>query len=445
MAYTSSAITLTDAAGRVVTASLNSAGLLTKLALPDKRNVIYKYTNGMLTSAQDAASDTWLFGYTSGLLTTVVDPQGRTQLTSTYTGGRVTRQVDASAAATTFGWDASNQVSTTTDADGVKFYDGYRGNVLDALGHTTQYGYTSTDQIASIVSPAGEGTTMPYDSRGLATTMTDPRGKVTTMAYDAAGNLISKTSAMGEVTTYTYDSSGRLLTKVDPRGDVAGARALDFTTINTYDNLDRVTGLLAPRKAHPSTTAYDSVGQATATADPLGHTTRYTYGSVIGRTATITDVLGGVITYDADGRSIATIAPTGRGLATEYDAAGNMTKSTSPTGGITIYSYNADGRIASTVDPRGNDDPFGNPRSDGTAAGTTNSVSTPIRFAGGYQDSTLGGQYSTVNRLYDPATGRFNRVDPVAQPAPPACHQPVRVRGRPAHRQPRPERRLPVL
>jgi len=404
LAYTSSAITLTDATGRVVTASLNAAGLMTKLALPDRRSVVYKYTNGLLTSVQDAESNTWLFGYTNQSLTTVVDPKGRTQLTNTYTSGRVSRQVNASGAATQFSWDAGKQESTTIDADGVPFYDGYRGNTLvysqngngdtnnrrydqlvnpnlvvdphgnqttggyDAAGNVlsvtapepfsfavsnaydgknnvTSYtdprgnailmGYTGTNELTSIQSAAGDTKSMTYDSRGLLTKITDPRGKVSTMTYDAAGNLLSRTSPLGEVTTYTYDESGRRLSMVDPRGNVPGARALDFTTLYTYDKVDRMTSLWAPQKAHASTTTYDNVGQVTATADPLGHTTSYTYTAVIGRTATVTDANAGIISYT-------------------YTAGGRRSSVTDQVGNKTTMTYNNRGDVATVVSPRGN-------------------------------------------------------------------------------------------
>jgi RHS repeat-associated protein len=431
LTYTSGSITITDAAGRVVTGSLNASGLMTKLALPDKRNVIFKYTNGLLTSFQDAASNTWTYGYTSLLLTSIVDPMGRTQLTNTYSAGRVVKQVDASGAARTFSWNATTQEATTVDADGVTYFDGYRNNAIvfsqngngdttnqrydqavdpnllvdpqgnqtissydtssnrlavtapdpfnftvsdtfdaknnltthaDALGQVLRFGYTATNEISSILAPAGDNTTFTYDIRGLATRMTDPRSKVTTLAYDAAGNLISVTSAMGEVTTYTYDSSGRLITKVDPRGNLPGARALDFTTTYTYDNLDRVTGVLQPRKAHPSTTTYDSVGEVKQTADPVGHTTSYTYGAVLGRTLTITDPNLGVTTYTytAAGREASVTDAVGGKTTMTYDNRGNIATVTSPGGNVpganpadftTTYTYDSNGNRVRTSHP----------------------------------------------------------------------------------------------
>ncbi|HEY9476262.1 MAG TPA: DUF6531 domain-containing protein [Mycobacteriales bacterium] len=431
LAYTSSAITITDSAGRVVTGALNKDGLLASLTLPDKRKVSYGYTNGLLTSATDAARDIWTFGYTDQLLTTVVDPMGRTQLTNTYSNGRIVSQVDASGAATTFSWDAVAQESTMVDPDGVHYFDGYHGNVLvysqngngdtvnqrydqevdptllvdaqgnqtssafdtasnqlsvtapapfafqvanaydarnnltthtDALGHTVQFGYTSTDELNSIITAADENTTLTYDDRGLITTITDPRGKITTLAYDPAGNLISQTTPMGERRTYTYDSSGRVITSVDPRGNLPGARALDFTTTYTYDDLDRVVGVLQPAKAHPSTTTYNSVGEVTSTGDPTGHQMTYTYTSVIGRTATVSDFNLNITsyTYTAAGRRASVTDPLGNKTTFTYDNRGNLTAVVSPRGNVagadpadftTTYTYDFNQNMVRTSHP----------------------------------------------------------------------------------------------
>jgi hypothetical protein len=63
-------------------------------------------------------------------------------------------------------------------------------------------------------------------------------------------------------------------------------------------------------------------------------------------------------------------------------------------------------------------DPYGNPRSDGTAAGP-GTVDNPVRFAGMYQGSALGSR--SLARTYDSVTGRCGGVDPV--PGVPAVHR----------------------
>jgi RHS repeat-associated protein len=86
------------------------------------------------------------------------------------------------------------------------------------------------------------------------------------------------------------------------------------------------------------------------------------------------------------------------------------------------YTYLPDwlGGVADVLSPQGRTlaayvyDRYGNPRTDGTAGNTPSTVDSPVRFAGMYQDATLGGQYSTPLRTYDPTTGRFDSTDPVA-------------------------------
>lgn len=405
LAYTPTRWTLTDAAGHQVLADVGTDGFIHKITLPDGRSVSYAYTGSVMTSFTDAAGVIWTYGYTGQLLTTMTDPAGRAQVTNTYTNGRITRQLDATGAATTFAWNPTTQEATTVDADGVPFYDGYRGNVLvysqngngdvvnqrydqqvdpnllvdaqgnqlasvydqasnmtamtapdplgftvsntydahnnlltqtDGLGHTLQMGYTAFDELSSILTPAGENSTFTMDSRGLITQITDPRGKTTTMTYDAAGNILSATTPLGEKTTYTYDASGRVISVVSPLGNVAGNRALDYTTTITYDKLDRVTENRLQIKAKGVVTVYDSLGQLTKTVDELGHDqTSYTYTPVLGRVASMTDANGNITSYT-------------------YTVAGRRASIVDPLGGKTIVTYDNRGNPATVVSPRGN-------------------------------------------------------------------------------------------
>jgi len=420
LAYTATRWTLTDAAGHQILADLGTDGFVHKITLPDGRSVSYGYTGSLMTSFTDAIGSVWGYGYTGQQMTTMTDPAGRVQLTSTYTNGRVTTQVDVTGAATTFAWNPTTQEATTVDADGVPYYDGYRGNVLvysqngngdtvnqrydqqvdpnllvdaqgnqlasvydqasnmtsmtapdpysfsvantydahnnlltqtDGLGHTSQMGYTAFDELASIISPAGEDTTITTDSRGLVTQMTDPRGKTTTLAYDATGNVLSVTSPLGEKTTYTYDTSGRIIDVVSPLGNVAGNRALDYTTTITYDKLDRVTERRRQIKAKGAVTVYDALGQLTKTVDELGHDqVSYAYTSVLGRLASMTDANGNMTsyTYTAAGRRASIVDPLGGKTTVAYDNRGNPAAMVSPRGNVaganpadftTSYSY----------------------------------------------------------------------------------------------------------
>lgn len=404
VAYTATKWTITDAAGRKVTVALGGDGLVSAITLPDGRTVRYQYRGGQLATAADATGATWSYGYTGGLLTTLTDPQKRVQISNTYAGGRVTEQVDAGGAGTTFTWAADKQEATTIDADGVPVYDGYRGNVLvytqngngdvtnarydpgvnrnlvvdpqgnqtsgafdaagnltartapdpfgfsatstfdghnnvtahtDGEGNTSTYAYTAFDELQAVTSPGGGQDSRTFDDRGLVTSLTDARGKVTTMAYDDAGNLISQTSPMAEKTTYTYDSAGRMVTVTDPRGNQPGARPSDYTTRYVYDDLDRLRKTYEPGKREPSESVYDSVGQLTASVDPLGDAVTHDYAKVIGRTVAVTNPNGDTSRYG-------------------YTTAGRLKSESDPLGDKTTYTYDNRGNLATMVSPRGN-------------------------------------------------------------------------------------------
>ena len=92
-----------------------------EILLEDLRKVQFWYTGGLLTKVRDARGEFWQYKYdAAGRLTTVIDPYHVTTVTNEYAAtGRVTRQLDALGAATTFAWDASKQEAKTTDADDV--------------------------------------------------------------------------------------------------------------------------------------------------------------------------------------------------------------------------------------------------------------------------------------------------------------------------------------
>lgn len=133
LAYASGRLaTVTDAAGRAVAMTVNGAGRLTRVTLPDGRFVEYGYTGTLLTSVRGLNGGTSAYGYDAGeRLSTIEDARGNTS-TTTYdaTTGRVTQQEDAAGKVSTFAWDAARQVSTMTDPNGGAWTDRYAGGAL---------------------------------------------------------------------------------------------------------------------------------------------------------------------------------------------------------------------------------------------------------------------------------------------------------------------------
>src|SRR5262249_23122901 len=156
-----------------------------------------------LTTATDAAGDTWTFGYDAALLSRVTDPQHRVQVTNRYAAGRVAEQVDALDAVTRFKWDAGKELATTLDPDGVSYVDGYRGNVLvfsrSGNGDTIVERYTPGLNPNLLVDPQANQTVGTFDTAGNLTSSTapDPFTFTTASTYDAHNNLTSYTDGRG--------------------------------------------------------------------------------------------------------------------------------------------------------------------------------------------------------------------------------------------------------
>ena len=96
---------VTDYAGRVVTFTYNSAGLLASMALPLSRTVTYAYNaSDQLTSVTNAAGGVTSYTYNAaGLLATVTDQNGHQEVANTYNAsGQVISQVNALGKTATF-------------------------------------------------------------------------------------------------------------------------------------------------------------------------------------------------------------------------------------------------------------------------------------------------------------------------------------------------------
>jgi len=386
--------TITDAAGRAVTFTHNTAtGLLTQIAADDGRSVSYAYTSGRLTSVTDVRGHSWTFAYNNrGFLTSETDPLSHTIFQNTYgNDGRVTDQYDALNNHTTFSWNQTTQTLTATDPRSHTWQDVYSNNVLDKRiapsGETTDFGHDSSLDATSVLAPDGTNTTsMSYDSRGNlltatapsslgsatktftynsrndVTSVTDARGKVTSYGYDSAGNNTSITLDGDQIAASTYDSAGRLLTSTDGNGK---------TTTYTYDADGNVASVTDPL-GHDTTYTYDDAGRVLTKVDPLGnvtggtpanYTTSYTYNDA-GQILTETDQLGHTTThtYDNAGNQTSVTDANGNTTSYSYDNANHLTQVTAPdpdgTGPlaapITKYTYDAAGNRASMIDPRGN-------------------------------------------------------------------------------------------
>ncbi|WP_433381118.1 RHS repeat-associated core domain-containing protein [Actinoplanes sp. CA-142083] len=381
LAYTATQQKITDAAGRVVTVDLGSDGLIRKMSLPDGRNVRYGYTNGQMTAATDADGNTWKYQYVGTLLSKVIDPEQRTQVSTTYQNNRVASQTDALGKITTFAWDAGKQEATTTDPDGVVYFDGYRGNVLvysqNGNGDTTNQRYDQQIDPTLLVDAKGNQTVSAYDgaSNMVSQSAPEPFNYTVSNTFDPHNNLTSHTDGLGKTSTYGYNAFDEI------------QRITDFgdnTTILTVDDRGLVTAITDPRNKK-TTFAYDAAGNLIERATPLGEKTGFGYDQV-GRPVSETDPRGTVAGADRDDfttryvydnldRLRKTYDPGKREpWITEYDELGQVVRAVDPLDNATTYSYTkVIGRTASVTDPTGSKTEYTY-----TAAGRRSSVTDAL-------------------------------------------------------------------
>ena len=332
--------------------------------------------DGEQTGVTDPNGNATTYGFNNlGEVTTVTLPGLSTATTYTYDeNGNLLTVTDPNSHITTYIYNALNEKTSVTNADGDTTsytYDG-DGNVLtvvDGLGHPTSYAYDAMDREISVTQPTGGGTTsMTYDAAGDLMTVKDPANNVTSYTYNAAHELATETSPTGGLTTYTFDLVGNLTQVVDPDGHTIqytydgdnretletwvnplGGSALNLITY-TYNADSELTAVSDDNSSYEYT--YNAEGEVTSQGDvgsPHLPTVTLTYSyDPAGNETSLTDSLGGVVSYTYDVRNELTNETlSGTGISAEavkftYDNAGNMT-------GLTRYSNLAETTVVAAT------------------------------------------------------------------------------------------------
>lgn len=321
----------------------------------------------------------------------------KTQLNYT-TDGSNTNSPDA-----TNGW--GQWLTTETDPNNQVSAYGY-----DALGRLTaeaQPGDTLTAPTTSYTYPVTCPTTGPEQPcTALDTTQRlTSAGATTTSAtyYDGWGRQIETVSIQNNVTVGTrttitydvqytlYDASGRVSVKSDP-----------YFVVQTY--LAPPVG--APAYRAPDTTqphtsyAYDGLGRALTTTDPLGHVTTTSYAELQPQGANVNDtnVYAGVIMVDANGHKAITLSDGfGRVRYTETFTGNGTSGGPYALYGTSALSYDYLGDVTSVTGP--------NPPPGSPGLSTTPQTTTTYDLLGRLQsssDADLGAWASADSRgAYD--------------------------------------------
>jgi len=323
-------VSATDPLGRTTTFDYDAAGNVTKILDPALHETRFTYDAqwNRVTTITDALNQITEFTYdpANGNLLTVKDPLNHvTTMSYNSFGQPISVQGPiATEPPTTFAYDASGNLITTTDP----------------LGNATQRTYDAVGRLLSLTDPRGLVTQFRYDSLNRVIDIADARQGLTRFTYDPNGNLLTVTDAKNQTTAYTYDHMDRLATRKD---------ALNRQESYQYDAAGNLTQF-TDRKNQIAAFAYDALNRrttATYQGDTPASTTTFTYDAG-GRVMRASDTAAGAGTidfgYDTLDRLIQEI--TGQGtVAYQYDVLGRRTQMTTNGQSPVTYQYDVASRL----------------------------------------------------------------------------------------------------
>ncbi|WP_008406600.1 RHS repeat-associated core domain-containing protein [Streptomyces sp. SM8] len=358
---------------------------------------------------------------------------------------------------TRLAYTPAGNVETYTDPQGTVAYTYDAANNLkelkDAKGRVTKYEYNDNDTRDTTTYPGGtvQKITLDESDRPTAIKATSPKGTLVDLSYSYSNagedgtKIRSKTDTVAGLTTsYAYDSAGRFSFAEEKKGatqtsawqycyDAAGNLTSQGITKGcprgtTYDINDA--NQITAKNGSTANWSYDKAGNETAGA-PTDDATRTasqwngfsqntsltvggkTYAGQYGSTDQSERIkLGDTFFHHGPlGLSAASTA----GVDTGFNREPGGTLNSMTRGGKShYYLTDALGSVVALADEAGTKvntysySPRGVQR-----AGTSEQMTQPYRFAGGYQDPT--GLYHFAARYYDPNIGRFTSPDPSGQ------------------------------
>jgi YD repeat-containing protein len=388
-----------DAAGQRVetvgyatatSASLRTTGTLDQLRPATAATDIHSYTlynaSGQVVGAIDA----------EGALTeTVYDATGnKTQVVRyatrvTYTAGATLASLrpaaNAQDQATSYAYDALNQLVSQTAPDGTvsQFTYDNVGNLISSVkaagtaevrtinarfdrqgrltgelsgnGAALLTGGQTQAQIDTIWAQYGVFHT--YDAAGRRTSSTDALGNKTRFYYNADGRLVYTINALGEVKESVYNALGDLVQSVQYAKRVAASAfsgGLADASVTAA-----VQAIADPLRDTRVSYGYDLRGKLVQTTDALGNAVSQALNA-FGEVTSKSQALGGGLTldqvYSYDRRGLLTQTvwdPTdlNTSAATVYDAFGRAVQTTDARGNVRTTTYDRLGQVVSTRDP----------------------------------------------------------------------------------------------
>jgi RHS repeat-associated protein len=401
--------------GYTQTLAYNSNGQLATVIDSYGRQLVFAYSNGVVSTVTTPDSLVLTYGYNSinntddqlssvsystspatsrqylyqnsdfpYALTSILDENGATYASWTYDneGRGLTSQVGGLANVTTVTYDDTHNTRTVTNALGVTDTysvaflqnDWKTSSISRAATSTTAaateiFAYDSNGYLSNKTDWNGNQTTYVNDSHGDPTTINEAVGssvaRTTTIAYDPTWvHLPDTVTTPGLTTAFTYDGNGNVLTKTltdtttqsTPYSTSGTTRVWQYTWQNSL-----LASVQSPRTdvVEKTTYSYDSTGALTGIKNPLNQQTTISNHTGGGLPLTVVDPNGVTanLTYDPRQHLLTSTVVTSAGNRSTtygYDAAENLTSVTLPDGSGLTYAYDAAHRLTTITDLLGN-------------------------------------------------------------------------------------------
>jgi RHS repeat-associated protein len=356
-----------------------------------------------------------------------------------------------------YGYDLASELTKLTYPNGKEVERGYDKagrltSVKDWLGNMTSFTYNEDSAPTSTIFPASTGEEDKYFNDGAdrmseasfrkgSTTLAsvaysrDPEGNVTTTVtsglpeegtteytYDKNGRLASAGPA-GAATSYEYDSANNLIKIGSTAQHFDEADQLAESGATKYEYNERGEHTKTIPASGPSTTyGYDQAEELTSVSRPEGPQIEDTY-AYNGEGLRSSQKVSGATTYlswdAAEGLPLLLTDSTNSYI---YGSEGTPVEQVSRVGSEETVHYlhhDQQGSTRMLTGSGGSAEGTFTYGVYGTLTGATGAATTPLGYGGQYTNSDTGLQYLRT-RSYEPATGQFTSIDPLA----PATREP---------------------
>lgn len=378
--------TLTTPQGEVY--NFNNKGRIASVVYPYGVTITYTYTTGLLTSITNGLGRTFTLSYTGSKLTSVSDGNGRTiqygfdasdnlQSFTDAASNAITYQYDQPGRLTkvflpllpatpivTNVYDSLSRVQTQANIRGqiwTYYFAGSRSEEVDPLTNSSVYYFNRFGRLTKFINALGFETTSEYDGLNRITKRTLPEGNALQATYDANNNILTNTwvpkpgSGLSNIQcTFTYDTTwAKLKTVLDGNG-----KTYTYGYDPANGNLLTITKPTVGGFTPQITMTYNGRGQLLTMTDETGIVSKLNYDASTEKlTSVVGDFNAGVghlnlttsLGYDTVGNINSVTDPNGNQTTAVYDNERRMTQSTSaaPFSYVTNIAYNVNGLVTS--------------------------------------------------------------------------------------------------